>query len=577
MIKELLKFCQISVFDLTALVFVEIFTRNIFPGRASSKTTLLSSQLGFLTILCVIFLLHHPPYLLFMFAFGVLCALLWNLLLLKQNEVLSSNVRNRTRNMFYKSSNTSYHPNVLDPSYPSSSGSLQLNMKPRPVQKQIPVHQTFCDVDSSGDFSYRMPLEKPLLTQTSLATSSRRKPALSQVLPLNNFSFSSVPKATSYPPGFVNSGNTCFINSILQCLTWIPGFTSSLTQAVDEENVNSQVLSEVVKLMLSVHRFSNKHLLSVDTVCLLLKLSSFAHHLVSSRVGLSYQSQQDSAEFLLWLLNHLHLEITKNQNSFFEADILALKQDGQSCFAELSKMKSTDKQFNRKLFEYVAIEWHLYTSQSKSVVYEHFLGQLLEARECQLCNKVSLSIEYFIVLPLPLPTSAHSRQVFSLEVCFSLFSEVEDLVNTNMITCSCVIPNKKSLTPGRRRSLISKTPKNLIIQLSRYSYKTGLRRTIKNCVCVKFDTTFTLPISIKSQLGNIPHTKAVYQLVGICLHSGADSTSNGHYVAYCQTTMGWFYFNDEKVQKISDINRELQSYFILQNAYLLFYCKIKTE
>ena len=556
---ELLKLLRNSVYDLIALVFVEILTRNIFPGRVSSRTLLLSSQLGFLSILCVTFLLHHSPYLLFMFAFGVLCALIWNSQLLKQNKLQNATV------------GTFDHPSVLDPSYTSSLGSLQLNIKPKPVQDQ-----TSCDVNSSGgDSSFKLSQEKHILTQKSLTTSSKSKPALSQVSRLSNFRllFSTVPKAISYPPGFVNSGNTCFINSILQCLTWTPGFISSLTQTVEKGTVNSQVLTEVVELMLSVHRYSNKHLLSVNTMCLLRILSSLVPHLVSNRVGLSYQSQQDSAEFLLWLLNHLHLEITKNQNSIPKADIFVLKRNEQSCITELYKMKSTDQQFNKKLFEYVTIEWHLYISQSKSIVYEHFLGQLLEARECQLCNKVSISIEYFMILPLPLPTSTHSKKVLSLEDCFCLFSEVEDLVNTNMIACSCVIPNEQSLTPGKRRSLISKTSKNLIIQLSRYTYKASLQRTVKNCVCVKFDTTITLPISMESQLGNDSHTRVVYQLFGICLHCGADSTSNGHYVAYCQTSMGWFYFNDEKIQKISDINRELQTYFILQNAYLLFYCK----
>ncbi len=544
------------VLDITVIVLVELFTKYFFPGQGCPKFVLLSAQLGFLVISAAIVLLHHRPYLLLLVILGILIRLFMICLSQKpkQNQYLSS-------------------PLPKAAAKPTTLAERDLKTYRPPSHKTSPHHNV--TISPPTRYNTQRAQENSVLKRQPL-TSSRSgiqsKPfslnpfsRFENLSPINYFQsiFISKPVSNQCPPGLKNSGNTCFVNSMLQCLIWTPGFLDNLSSVAMQSNM---FVATLLKSMLQVSSRS-EHSESVCISELLHLMSDLTPHLVTSRNGPFFQSQQDSAEFLLWLLNHVHTETVKKSTSLSN-DMTLLKENKVTCLNELSQMNSTDQNINLKIVEYSQLDWHLYTLQEKSPIYKQFLGQLLEARECQLCNKVSLNTEYFMVLPLPLPKSTGSNDVLSLDECLNFFREVEDLTDSNMITCSCVVPNAQSLTPGKRRSLLGKTPSTLIIQLSRYSYNTKLQATVKNKACVRFSTTFQVT---ESQLAASSGASTMYKLVGICVHSGADNTSYGHYVAYCLTSVGWCYFNDETVSRVTDIEEVLKDYFILQNAYLLFY------
>ena len=76
--------------------------------------------------------------------------------------------------------------------------------------------------------------------------------------------------------------------------------------------------------------------------------------------------------------------------------------------------------------------------------------------------------------------------------------------------------------------------------------------------------------------GNVGCTErsatAIYTLYAICIHTGAQSTSFGHYIAYCRASNGvWYCFNDSYVSIVANIQQELQKPTVLKNAYLLYY------
>ena len=601
------------LFDVLAFVAVEVVTKYWFSsthitrkdGHRSSKVQLLIAQAVILIAFVALFYLHHFAYLLVV----VTCAIVIRIVFILCKERSTGNTFLSTPLQYAQKASKhvpvswdSHHHKLAPQSHVSPS--RKINALPPEEPFAYTTSSTSSEIPVVPSQTEKLPKQRrPVNIQSGLSSSLQRshiKPAsnsTSTLHPIDHthsfppyrkdstlsyfgsmFNFRSRPSVT--PPGLVNSGNTCFINSILQCLTWMPGFLNSLESVNTERRVFFSVLSRVLDQCHAVPD-GNSRYESIRTTDLLRVISEMAPHLVTKNGMVTYQTQQDTAEFLLWLLNHVHNELSsggikKETNvSEFNSDLSSLTAYKDASQSELNGIKSSDPTFNNKLFRYSDIDWKLNRKQADSAIYDQFLGQLLEARECQMCQKVSLNIEYFMVLPLPLPTVNQTNEVYSLADCFSLFSQVEDLVQSNMITCSCLLPNEEVFTPGKRRALISKPPKNLIIQLTRYSYDSNTQSSMKNKVCVQFPTSLNLPCTLQSELGSEQSsTQILYSLTGVCVHSGADSTANGHYVAYCRAGASWYYFNDEDVEMIPDIEEELRTYFVLRNAYLLFYSQV---
>ena len=59
-------------------------------------------------------------------------------------------------------------------------------------------------------------------------------------------------KADPLPPGFENLGNTCYLNSIVQCLISLPDFKKRLSAAAVSTGGNTQILAQLKQLVLSV-------------------------------------------------------------------------------------------------------------------------------------------------------------------------------------------------------------------------------------------------------------------------------------------------------------------------------------
>lgn len=128
-----------------------------------------------------------------------------------------------------------------------------------------------------------------------------------------------------------------------------------------------------------------------------------------------------------------------------------------------------------------------------------------------------------------------------------------------------------------RRCLLRQLPDCLVIQVLRFSYNQYTQQTDK------IHTPISIPLK-RLDLTNIVydhvtnredltagHREHRYDLYAVCSHLGAESTNYGHYVCYCLAENGqWYKFDDDIVTEIN-IEFEITSKEIRENAYILFY------
>jgi len=134
------------------------------------------------------------------------------------------------------------------------------------------------------------------------------------------------------------------------------------------------------------------------------------------------------------------------------------------------------------------------------------------------------------------------------------------------------------LTDCRRRSLIGHLPSCLVIQLMRFVVApASQQQSVKLSLPVSLPLTgldlspYALHNVDPSEAGLRDRTTDRYDLYALCVHVGSDSTNNGHYVTYARCRDDeWYCFDDEQVRAVN-MNYELTTRLVRENAYLLFY------
>ena len=596
--------------DILVFVFTEIIVRLVFSGntgRSSHIKTLFTQGVILAVVAVLLAVFHHKPYILGLLLF---CVFVRFIGLVYGAQPDNDNVSRPLR----------YTPEIEDLDAFENTPELYGNQpqrytavqpKPLVVTTNHNLHEQWPQTRSSsipftrrtsstvtqrraGSLDYpgekrttSGSLQRPPMTSPSMSppnSTRHQAPQFSLFCHQPSFGYFSAlldsRKPSITPPGIINAGNTCFVNSIIQCLTWTPGFTDTLPLVSLGSRSSSVLIRSLNNILSKCHVFPDGQntFNPVDASELLNALSLMAPHLVVPYESGHFQSQQDASEFLLWLLDSIH-DFLRQRNlarPLTAEDITLLSEKKHACLFELEKANSDDiPSFRDVLTTLSDLDWHLNWHKNSSSIYNLFLGQLVEARECQHCRKMSMNVEYFTVLPIPVPPLGMT-QSYDLEGCFNLFSEVEELVKTNMLQCSCALSHQgttSSLTPGKRLALLSKPPKALVLQLTRFSYDSARKIAIKNAVSITFPLLFNLhPFTMEAKLSADTQRSMPYQLYAFCAHTGAQSTTHGHYIAYCKAGNGtWYRFNDKNVNRIVDIEREVTSIFVLQNAYLLFY------
>ncbi|NP_001364361.1 ubiquitin carboxyl-terminal hydrolase 33 isoform 6 [Homo sapiens] len=247
----------------------------------------------------------------------------------------------------------------------------------------------------------------------------------------------------------------------------------------------------------------------------------------------------------------------------------------------------------------------------RSVISDIFDGTIISSVQCLTCDRVSVTLETFQDLSLPIPgkedlaklhSSSHPTSivkagscgeayapqgwiaffmeyvkrfvvscvpswfwgpVVTLQDCLAAFFARDELKGDNMYSCE----KCKKLRNGVKFCKVQNFPEILCIHLKRFRHELMFSTKISTHVSFPLEGLDLQPFLAKDSPAQI----VTYDLLSVICHHG--TASSGHYIAYCRNNLNnlWYEFDDQSVTEVSEST--------VQNAeaYVLFYRKSSEE
>ncbi|KFH69872.1 hypothetical protein MVEG_04676 [Podila verticillata NRRL 6337] len=348
--------------------------------------------------------------------------------------------------------------------------------------------------------------------------------------------------------GLTNLGNTCFMNSVIQCLIATPPLSRFFLDGSFKRYINMQnVLGTQGRL---AEAFSDLIRSMWSGQSLVVSPTSFRYAIAGFAPQFKGTEQHDSQEFLSFLLDGLHEDLKSGPRP-------PPPGENEGSEADEARME--------KLPEYEASEiaWQRYLRRDNSIVVSLFQGQFKNRLCCSKCGKTSTTYNAFMYLALPIKAKVSGRQPQTLASCLNNFVEPETMEGDNAWNC----PNCKKPRKATKHLTISRVPDVLLIQLKRFSSDGPFKNKIKAMVqypIQDLDLTKYLP-----KRGSAPPEPAIYDLYAVSNHSG--EVSSGHYTACVrgEAPGSWTNFDDTRVSPCD------KSVAVSEHGYTLFYVRKK--
>jgi ubiquitin carboxyl-terminal hydrolase 8 len=327
--------------------------------------------------------------------------------------------------------------------------------------------------------------------------------------------------------GLVNLGNTCFINTTLQCLS----HTYELNKFL--ENDYTKFLNKDKSRILEEYNELRELMWSRNCIISPNKFLRSIHEIAQQKDRDIFTgfAQNDLPEFLYFIIDCFHEAIQREVDMEIKGESINKKDDlAIKCYTMIKNMYSKEYSEILKIF---------YGIHVSSIYYE-------DSNKCS-----SQTPEPFFIINLPIP----DIQDISLIDCFKLYTQMETLDENNFLIDEET--GEKHLI--KRQIKFFKLPDVLIIDLKRF-----------NNMGHKNQKNVEIPLNnldLSEFVNGYNKSQYVYDLYGVCNHYG--SVLGGHYTANVLNANGkWYLFNDRVVQEIKKTSN-----IITNNAYCLFYRK----
>ncbi|XP_062922369.1 ubiquitin carboxyl-terminal hydrolase 8 isoform X2 [Mobula hypostoma] len=332
--------------------------------------------------------------------------------------------------------------------------------------------------------------------------------------------------------GLRNLGNTCYMNSILQCLCNTPRLAEYFNKNCYQRDINrSNILGHKGEVA-EEFGIIMKTLWSGQYKCI--SPRDFKGRIGKINDTFAGYVQQDSQELLLFLMDGLHEDLN-------EAERKRYKEENND---NLDDSRAAD------------VAWKKHKLLNKSIIVALFQGQFKSTVQCLTCHKRSRTFEAFMYLSLPLPSSSKC----TLQDCLKLFSKEEKLTDNNRFHCS----NCKAHRDSTKKLEIWKLPPILLVHLKRFSYEGRWKQKLQTNVDFPLEN-----LELSNYVIGPKNNVKRYNLYAVSNHYGG--LDGGHYTAYCKNAVKqrWFKFDDHEVSEISASSVRSSA------AYILFYSSLE--
>lgn len=326
--------------------------------------------------------------------------------------------------------------------------------------------------------------------------------------------------------GLANLGNTCFMNSVLQCLS----HTYELNNFLNKKEYQTRIRKKEDSLILMEWDKLREMMWSENCI---ISPGGFLDAIqkvsrIKKKDLFTGYAQNDFSEFLVFIMECFHNSILREVDMTIKGDILTSTDElAKKCF---NMIKTFYKKEYSEIFE---IFYGIHVSKVTS--------------SCETYKNTTPESYFLLTLPIPCKNA-------SLYQCLDEYTSVETLDGDNMLE----IDDSGTKQICNRQILFWSFPQVLVILLKRFGNNLKKNKDRIDFPLVNLDLS-------KYTIGYDKNTY-IYDLYGICNHSGG--VLGGHYWAYVKNASNkWYNFNDTQVSEIKESN------LVTDKAYCLFYRK----
>jgi CRP-like cAMP-binding protein len=243
--------------------------------------------------------------------------------------------------------------------------------------------------------------------------------------------------------GLKNLGNTCYMNSCIQCLSHTENLRPLLQTAMDNRQINQQsrykggVAKAMTELVSRLYRGVPR---TAEVPKDLKREMGRVHRMFAGF------AQQDSQELLRYLLDGLHEDTNRIKGK-----------------VKWEELKDIDGESDENK---AARYWENHVERNDSPITDLFTGQLMSVLTCRSCGHRSASFDPVMDVSVPLvkPSGRKMEQLNTLKKCLDEYVAEELLQKMEQVYCSKCKDHKdhtKSLSFAR-------LPKILVVHLKRF-------------------------------------------------------------------------------------------------------------
>ena len=333
--------------------------------------------------------------------------------------------------------------------------------------------------------------------------------------------------------GLENLGNSCYFNSVIQCLSHTPKLTRTLALIKPPlDSLPGLYLKLIVRLLAKNTQQSRVRPITLLKEILNDRANNFERGI-----------QGDAHELLSYAINAFHEASAKKVK-------ITVVGASENCSEYMQKQKAGILAFKQE-FE-----------NQYSTILNVFYGQMCNV--IQSCDenvfRIKNVFETFSTLLVPVPSN--TKDMVTLKDCLDLFFANERLDGANKFYDDV----QHTYVDAIKSHHLWKLPAILLITLRRHQQDNS-ERLSKNQTAVAVPQYLDVAQYIGAENSHAGHSN--YSLYAVCNHVG--NANSGHYYAICRRAEGWFAFNDDEVLKVESPTSNENCPRVSRDNYILFY------